>query len=80
MGTFNCKIWVNREASKEAPLEFYVKAPGREKGYYFTRDASGCFTITLAAKRAVMAMKETAPIPMNINVMILFSFQPIPLR
>jgi hypothetical protein len=24
-----------------------------------------------------MAMKETAPIPMNMNVMILFSFPPI---
>jgi hypothetical protein len=47
---------------------------------YLTRDISGCFIATLVAKRVAMAMKETAPMPMNTNVMIPFSFQPAPLR
>jgi hypothetical protein len=58
-------------------LEFGRKLQVGEKNYYFTREASGCFTLTFDAKRAAMAMKETAPIPMNMNVMILFSFPPI---
>jgi hypothetical protein len=80
-GNYFLKTHNKGEALKEAsPLEFEIKLQVGEKGYYFTRDASGCFTLTLDAKRAAMAMKETAPIPMNINVMILFSFPPTPLR
>ena len=41
---------------------------------YFTRDASGSFTVTRVANRATTAMKDTIPIPMNTIVMILLSF------